>query len=179
MSSRARTRPQRTEYRDYFEQYISLVTEEDVLALMTTQMGAIVGALGGLDPARGGHRYAAGKWTVREVLGHLIDAERVFGYRALSIARGETFSLPPFDENRYVAVAHHDGVPIDALAEEFSAVRRSHVLMLGQLDEAAWCRVGVANQHPLSTRAVAFIMAGHTRHHANLYTERYGIQVQA
>lgn len=172
-------RPEPSEYRDYFERYISLVKEDDVLALMNVQADAVHGALSGLSQERGGYRYAPGKWTVREVLGHLIDTERVFGYRALSIARGETFSLPSFDEDKYATAAGHDRAPVDELAEEFATLRRSHVLMLRHVDATAWLRVGVCNGHPLSTRAVAFIMAGHVRHHANLYSERYGVPVRA
>ncbi len=172
-------RPDQSEYRDYFERYISLVRETDLLGLLNVQADAVHGALSGLSEERAGHRYAPGKWSVRQVLGHLIDTERVFGYRALSIARGETFNLPSFEEDRYAEAAGHDRAPIDELAEEFATLRRSHVLMLRHLDEAAWRRVGLANGHPLSTRAAAFIMAGHVRHHANLYTERYGVPVRA
>lgn len=177
--SNIHTRPDASEYRNYFERYISLVKEDDVLAVLNVQADAVHGALSGLSQERGGHRYAPGKWSVREALGHIIDTERVFGYRALSVARGETFSLPSFEEDRYAAVAGHDQVPIDELAEEFATLRRSHVLMLRHMDASAWRRVGLANGHPLSTRAAAFIMAGHVRHHATIYTERYGVPVRA
>lgn len=179
MSSRTSTRPDSSEYRDYFERYISLVEEIDVLGLLNAQADLVHGAMSGLSEERGGYRYAPGKWTVREALGHLVDTERVFGYRALSIARGETFNLPSFEEDLYAAAAGHDRAPIDELAEEFATLRRSHVLMLRHLDDAAWQRIGLSNGHPLSTRAVAFIMAGHVRHHAHLFTERYGVPVRA
>lgn len=168
-----------TEYAPHFDRYVSLVKEGDVLGLLNTQAAAVHGALSGLSDDRAGFRYAPGKWTVREVLGHLVDTERVFGYRALSIARRETISLPGFDENEYAAVAGHDRVPIDELAEAFATLRRSHVLLFKHLDDEAWRRVGTVNTHPTSTRAMAYIMAGHIRHHANLYTERYGIPVRA
>jgi uncharacterized damage-inducible protein DinB len=136
-------------------------------------------ALSGLSDERASWRYAPEKWSVREVLGHVVDTERVFGYRALAIARGETYSLPSFDENAYAAIAGHDRAAIDRLAEEFATLRRSHALMLSHLDEDAWSRKGVVNGNPMSTRAMAFIMAGHVRHHARILTDRYGLVVRA
>jgi len=172
-------RPTTDEYLPYFDRYVSLVTEDDVLALMNAQAASVHGALSGLSDERAGYRYASGKWTVREALGHLIDTERVFGYRALSIARGDTFSLPSFEQDDYVAAAGHDRAPVDELAEEFATLRRSHVLLFRHLDDGAWRRIGTVNQHPTSPRAIAFIMAGHVRHHAHVYSERYGIPVRA
>ncbi len=172
-------RPTPAEYFAYFERYVSLIKEDDVVALLNAQADVVYAALTGLSHERAGSRYAPGKWSVREVLGHMIDAERIFGYRALSIARGEKFSLPGFEENDYAAVAGHDRVPIDELAEEFATLRRSHALMLMHLDDDAWRRMGVVNQNATSTRAMAFILAGHVRHHANILTERYGIPVRA
>ena len=172
-------RPAPTEYFGYFDKYVSLVSEDDVLGLLNVQADNVHGALSGLSEERAAYRYAPDKWTVREALGHLVDTERIFGYRALSIARRETFSLPGFEEKDYAAVAGHDRAPIDELAEEFATLRRSHVLMLKHLDDEDWRRVGTVNGNPTSTRALAFIMAGHVRHHANLYTERYGIPVRA
>jgi hypothetical protein len=172
-------RPTSAEYSASFERYVSLVTEDDVLPLLDAQASGVRSAVGVLSAERAGYRYAPGKWSVRETIGHLIDTERVFGYRALSIARGETFSLPPFDENRYADVAGHDRAPIGELAEEFASLRRGHVLMLQHLDEEAWTRKGVVNQHPTTPRGLAFIMAGHVRHHALILTDRYGVAVRA
>jgi len=111
---------------------------------------------------RARHRHRTGVWI-----------------RALSIARGELSSLPPFDEKAYAGIARHDRVPIDQLAEEFATLRRSHVLMLTHLDDEAWSRRGVVNGQPMSTLAMAFIMAGHVRHHAQALSERYGVAVRA
>lgn len=172
-------RPTAGEYADHFDRYVSLVTEPDVLSVLNAQASTVHDALSGLSDGRAAHRYAPGKWTVREALGHLVDCERVFGFRALAIARGEQYSLAPFDEDAYASVAAHDRVPIDGLAEEFATLRRSHVLMLKHLDDDGWRRVGVVNNVGTSTRAVAFIMAGHVRHHARLLTDRYGVVVRA
>lgn len=172
-------RPDRGEYPQYFERYVSLLTHNTIVPVLNEQADGVHGALSGLSGERAAWRYAPGKWSVRELLGHVVDTERVFGHRALAIARGETYSLPSFDENAYAAIAHHDHAPIEQLAEEFATLRRSHVLMLTHLDEAAWARRGVVNGKPMSTRAMAFIMAGHVRHHARVLTERYGVVVRA
>jgi uncharacterized damage-inducible protein DinB len=172
-------RPAPSEYAASFDRYVSLVPESDVLVVLNGQAERVHAALSGLSDERAGHRYAPDKWSVREWLGHVIDAERVFGYRAMSIARGEAQSLPSFDEKTYAEAANHEQTPIDELAEEFATLRRSHVLMLKHLTPDAWGRVGVVGEHPTTTRGMAFIMAGHVRHHANVMKERYGIPVRA
>ena len=172
-------RPTPAEYAPHFDRYVSLVRESDVLAVLNGQAEKIHAALSGLSDERAAHRYAPDKWSVRESLGHIIDAERVFGYRAMSIARGEVQPLVSFDQDAYASSANHDQAPIDELAEQFATLRRSHVLMLKHLRPEAWGRVGVVGEHPTSTRGMAFIMAGHVRHHANVLKERYGISVRA
>jgi hypothetical protein len=174
-----RMRPSASECFSYFERYVSLVPEGDVLAALRNQVNAVQSAFGTLTEERAGFRYSEGKWSAREVLGHIIDAERVFGYRALCIARGEILSLPSFDENAYAAAAGHDRSPLPELVEEFCELRRSHIHMLRHLDDAAWQRVGRVDEHPTSTRAMAFITAGHVRHHAAVLSERYGIEIVA
>ena len=163
----------------HFAPYIALVTETDVLSALEAQVPAVEGALGGLSPQQGGFRYAEGKWTVGEVLGHVIDAERVFGFRALSAARGERANLPSFDENVYAAASSHAACPVGELVEEFAALRRSHVLMFRHLDATAWDRLGLVAGHPNAARSWAFVLAGHLRHHAKVLTERYGVAVPA
>jgi len=172
------SRPSLGEYFSYFERYVSLVTETDVRSAMVSQVGTIHATFNPLSVEQAGFRYAPGKWSVREVLGHIIDTERVFGYRALCIARGEILSLPSFDENKYEAAAVHDRYPLAELVEEFSELRRSHVHMFKHIDDSAWLRMGRVNDHPTSTRAVAFIMVGHVRHHARILSERYGVAVR-
>lgn len=172
-------RPPPDEYPEFFERYVSLLTQDSVVPVLNAQASAMHDALSGLSDERAGWRYAPEKWSIRELLGHVVDTERVFGCRALAIARGETHSLPSFDENAYAAIAGHDRAAIDQLAEEFATLRRSHVLMLSHLEEDAWSRKGTVNGNTMSTRAMAFIMAGHVRHHARILTERYGVVVRA
>lgn len=173
------SRPPASEYRAYFDRYVSLVEELDLPALLEHQASSLREGLVGLSEERAGFRYAPGKWSVREVLGHMVDTERVFGFRALSIARGELASLPPFDENAYAVLAGHDRCSITGLVDEFTQVRNSHVLLFRHMDDAAWERLGRVDGHPTSTRAVAFIMAGHVRHHARVLSTRYGVRVSA
>jgi hypothetical protein len=136
-------------------------------------MKELPAALAGVRGEAERFRYAEGKWSIREVVGHVIDAERVFGYRALCIARGETASLPSFDENEYVANASFDHCTLEELLEEFVQVREGHLAFFRHLSKEAWTRSGVANASPVSVRALAFILAGHPRHHLAVLRERY------
>jgi hypothetical protein len=168
-------RPSETEYAPFYAGYVSLVPEADVLGALAAQAEEL-GRLAASVPAeKERHRYAEGKWSVREVVGHLTDAERVFGYRAFCFSRGEQAALPSFDENAYVAAARSDGVPLRDLVEELVLVRRSNLAFLGRLTEAEWGRVGTASGKPVSVRALAFIMVGHPRHHLGILRERYRI----
>lgn len=168
-------RPAPGEYNPYFERYVSRVPEPDVLPVLEAQRAEVRGVLSGVPEERGGYRYAPEKWSVRQMVGHVIDTERIFAYRALCIARGETAALPGFEQDDYVAAAGHDGWTLAELREDFDAVRRSNVAMLAHLDEPAVRRVGTASGHPTSVRALAFIMAGHVRHHLGILAERYAI----
>ena len=172
-------RPTPAEYYSYFERYVSLVPESDVLSALSKQLKAAEEPWATRLEERAGFRYAEGKWTVRELLGHVIDTERVFGYRALSIARGETTSLPGMDEKQYASASGHDQCAARELVDEFAALRRSHVLMFRHLPESVWTKIGRVNEHPTSTRALAFIMVGHVRHHAEILVSRYGIEIPA
>ena len=118
-------------------------------------------------------RYAEGKWSIREVVGHVVDTERIMGYRACCVARGETASLPGFDENAYVQNASFDACPLPELLDELAVVREGNLALFRHLDAGAWSRVGTANAHPISVRALAYVMLGHPRHHLAVLRERY------
>lgn len=167
------SRPSPTEYAPYFKRYIDLVSESDFTTVLAGQPAEYGALLGKLSQQQAGFRYAPGKWSIREVVGHVIDAERVFGYRALCIARGETVSLPSFDENAYAARSSHDAVALEKLLEELAQVRRGHLALFEHMDQAAWERTGVVNQNAISVRGLAYIMTGHARHHAGILNERY------
>src|ERR1700682_3281374 len=167
-------RPDPAEYAPNFQGYIDRANSaDDIIAALTTQTGELRALVGGLDDAAAGHRYAEGKWTIREVIGHVTDAERVFGYRAMCIARGETTSLPGFDENVYAAHSPADArTLVDPLAE-FTELRSANVRMLRALTPESWTRGGTANGKPVTARAIAYVMLGHGRHHIAVLGERY------
>ena len=166
--------PEAGEFAPFYAGYVQLVTEEPVVAL-EAQARKTQALLAGLSDAQAGHRYAEGKWTVRDVAGHMADAERVMSYRAMRIARGDATPLHGFDENAYVEVAGADRRPIAELAAELAAVRNATLALFRGLDAEAWRRRGAANGNPVSVRALAHIIAGHERHHVEILRTRYGI----
>ena len=166
-------RPLESEYAPYYRGYVAQVAEEEILPVLRSQIEALDLLLDQVTPERETYRYAEAKWSIREVVGHLIDGERVFGYRALCIARGENQNLPGFDEKEYMLSAPYNRVDLEDLMSEFRLVRLSNIAMLRNLDEEAWSRMGTANDAPVSVRALAFIMGGHIRHHMGVLSERY------
>lgn len=168
-------RPAESEYAPFFAGYVAQVPEADVLAVLESQPEVIRRVAAGVDLEREGFRYAAGKWSVREVFGHMADTERVVIYRALSIARGNDVELPGFDENGSVEASGFDQRPLASLVDELLAVRTASLPLFRHLDADAWQRVGTANGHPVSVRALAFITAGHVRHHLAILRDRYGV----
>lgn len=168
-------RPDPSEYNPYFERYISLVSGDRVVPVLTEQVTPLREMLRDLNDERAAYRYAPGKWSVRESMGHVVDTERVFGYRALWVARGDTAPLPSFDQDAFAAVAGHDHCSLTELVDEFVQLRQSHIMMFNHFPDDAWARVGEAGGNPLSARAAAFIMAGHVNYHLALFKERYGL----
>jgi hypothetical protein len=168
-------RPGEHEYVPYHARYVSLVGEDDAIAALAGQQDEVRRLVSSVPPERETYRYAPGKWSVREVLGHLVDSERVLGYRAYCISRGELAALPAFDENAYVAASRYDEIPVLELGRELLAVRGVNLLALRRLDSAAWARMGIASGKPISVRALGFVMAGHLQHHVAILLDRYGI----
>lgn len=167
------TRPNETEYAPDYQGYINQVNEADILPVLRAQMDDLDVLLERVAPEKETHRYAEGKWSIREIVGHLIDGERVFGYRAFSIARGEQQNLPGFDQDDYMLTAPYHNIELEDLLSELRLIRLGNIAMFRTLDEASWNRVGTANENQISVRAIAFIMAGHLRHHMNVLRERY------
>ena len=168
-------RPAESEYAPYYQSYIGQVNESEILPVLRSQLDDLDLLLGKVAPERETYRYAESKWSIREIAGHLIDGERVFGYRAFCIARGESQNLPGFDQNEYILTATYDRIDLEDLLSEFRLVRLSNIAMFRTLDEEAWMRMGTANDNQVSVRALAFIMAGHVRHHMGVLRERYGL----
>lgn len=167
-------RPENTEYAPFYEGYIARVPETEVLPVLESQI-AEMRALAAAAAEKETFRYGPGKWSVREVIGHLTDAERVFGFRAFCFSRGEEAALPGFEENQYVAASGYDAVDLASLVREWTLVREGNLEVLRRLPEEAWSRTGTASGWPISVRALAYAMAGHLRHHRAILRERYGI----
>ncbi len=168
-------RPLESEYAPDYLGYVANVSEEEILPVLRSQLDALDVLLNRVTPERETYRYAEGKWSIREIVGHLIDAERVFGYRAFCIARGENQDLPGFEQNDYIAAARYDSIDLDDLLSELRLLRLANLAFMRNLDELAWATVGTANANEVSVRALAFMMAGHVRHHMEVLRERYGL----
>ena len=167
-------RPETGEYNEGFQRYVDrAIDEKDIVGAFERQVDEVRKAFEPYSPAKETYRYAPGKWSVRELLGHVLDTERVFGFRMLALGRGEAQGLPGMDENVYAAGAPHHAVPLASLLEQFALVRRSHVLMLRDFDDAAWACEGIANGNRITVRATPFIMLGHVRHHLAVLAEKY------
>ena len=166
-------KPDQTEFLPYYGKYIDLVPTGDVISTLTTQMAETQVLLRSLPASVATYRYAPGKWSVKEVIGHLIDSERIFASRALRFARNDATPLPGFEQDDYVRNATFDAYPAAELASEFECVRQSTVFLFKHLDEAAWLRRGIANDAEVSVRALAYIIAGHELHHRKILDTRY------
>jgi hypothetical protein len=166
-------RPSVGDYGAYYQTYIDLVEGEDHLAALASEAERTQEILRGVPEERGGHRYAVGKWSLKEVLGHILDCERIFTMRALCIARGESQSLPGFEQDDYVAQGGFDGLAVTDLASQLGHQRTGTLDVFASLDAASLDRRGTANDQPLTPRAVAFILVGHERHHVDVLQRRY------
>ncbi|MGA7319738.1 MAG: DinB family protein [Candidatus Sulfotelmatobacter sp.] len=166
-------RPQPVEYAPYYGRYISLVEGEDILGTLDQQRRQSMMLLSGRNENDGEFRYAPDKWSAKEVLGHICDAERVFAYRALRISRADATPLEGFEQDDYVRNGPFAHRPLTDLVEEFIAVRRATLSLLRNLDEAAWMRRGTANKNEVSVRGIAYIIAGHELHHRRILEEKY------
>ena len=167
------TRPAASEYLPYYERYIGLVPEGDVVATLVNQMIETQSLLRALPASVATYRYAPEKWSVNELVGHMIDSERIFTSRALRFARNDPAPMPSFDQNDYVRNATFDSYPLADLASELEAVRHATIFLFRHMDEQAWSRRGVANNAEVSVRALAYIVAGHELHHREILSARY------
>jgi len=175
MPTTLRARPDASEYAPFYHGYVEAVPEGDIVELLRSGGQELVDAIGRIPEDRGGFRYGPEKWSIREVLGHLIDAERIFAYRALRVGRGDHTPLASFDENEYVKTAGSDARTIADLVRELRAVRETTVMLFASLPDDAWGLRGVASGKDVSLRALAYITAGHARHHLRILRERYAI----
>src|SRR5215831_18174717 len=173
MSRAISVRPQSNEYAEFYADYISKVPGADALTFLQQQLDSVASWVGSIDETSGDYRYEPGKWSVKEVLGHIIDSERVFAYRALVFSRGDKTPLPGFDQDTWATHANYVNLPVRDIAAEFEFVRRSTIALFRHLDTEAWGRQGTANNKEITTRAVAYIIGGHTQHHLDILNARY------
>jgi uncharacterized damage-inducible protein DinB len=167
------TRPGSDEHAPYYAGYIAAVPEGDLIETLERQLAASLATWRGVPEARGAHRYAEGKWSVKELINHVIDAERVFAYRVLRAARNDETALPGFDENRFAKASHADQRAIGDQASEFEHLRRGNIALFTSLDDEAAARRVTASGHPITARALMWVIAGHERHHDRVLRERY------
>ena len=172
-TTQAISAPDTSEYAPYYGKYITLVGGNDVVAALEDQPRATQALLSGLTDEQGDYRYAPDKWSIKEMLGHIVDAERVFSYRALRFARNDQTPLASFEQDDYVRAGNFPDRRLADLIEEFVAVRRATVWLFRQLSAEAWMRRGIASGNPVSVRAIAYIIAGHELHHRRILQEKY------
>jgi uncharacterized damage-inducible protein DinB len=168
------TRPDSSEHAPYYGKYIALVPDGDIVATLEAQRSETARFLAGLSEQQAAHRYAPDKWSVKEVVGHVADSERIFAYRALRISRGDQMPIEGFEQDDYVRAAQFDRLSIADLAAEFTSVRQATLRLFANLSPDAWTRRGVANKNEVSVRALAYMIAGHELHHRQILREKYG-----
>jgi uncharacterized damage-inducible protein DinB len=157
----------------FYHKYVEQIQEDNVNEAIQNNTEKVLSLLRSLPTEKWSYRYAEGKWSIKEMLQHITDTERIFSYRALCFARGERLSLPGFDENTYAAASKADERTSEALMTEFEAVRKSAALLFAMFDEEQLNATGVANNNPISVNAIGFILPGHAQHHLNILQERY------
>src|SRR5574338_1074076 len=166
-------RPDRTEAAEYYFRYIDLAPDGDIRQTLRSQRAELLSLFRAVDEGTAGHRYAEGKWTLRQVLGHLIDTERLFVMRAFWFGRGFDTPMASFDQDAAIAVADFDSRSWGSLIEEFAATRDASLAFFDGLPEDAWDRHGIASGNPVTVRALAWMTAGHGEHHARIVRDRY------
>jgi len=173
MTAATISRPAKSEYAPYFGTYIDKVDDGDVLDILAKQIDQTVATLSRVPEKDAGYRYAPGKWSIKEIVGHMSDTERIFVYRGLCFARGDAQPLPGFDENTYVSNASFDDRTLKDHLDEFRAVRAATMFFLKGLNARELMRSGTANNNPYTVRSIPYILAGHEKHHMGVVKERY------
>jgi hypothetical protein len=167
------SRPQSDEYASYYEKYVSLIPGGDIVGTLEAQRVQMAQLLAARSEREGNFRYAPGKWSVKEVIGHISDAERIFSYRLLRIARGDETPLPGFEQDGYIVTGGFGARTLADVAAEFAAVRMATMALVQSLPDEAWKRRGMASDDPVTARALAYIIAGHEMHHRKILDEKY------
>lgn len=166
-------RPDTNEYANFYSGYIELVQEADIVETFRRQADEVLELFSSVSEEKGGFTYAEGKWTVKELLGHMIDGERIFAYRLHRFSHGDLTELSGFDQDIYIANGRYNDRDIEGLLKEFMLQRHSNLIMITALRDSDWDLSGVASGASVTVRALAFVMAGHVRHHLNILREKY------
>ncbi|MGB0861485.1 MAG: DinB family protein [Saprospiraceae bacterium] len=166
-------RPNANEYAPYYHTYIGKVPEGKLIQLLSTQIENTLTTFARISEEKGAYRYAEGKWSIKEVLGHIIDTERIMVFRALAIGRGDKTPIPGFEQDDYVATSNADARTIAEMVEELKLVRQSTIALFQSFTDEMMQELGTASGLPVSTRALAYIIVGHELHHLGILKERY------
>jgi len=166
-------KPAPDEYADFYAGYISGVPDGEILTLLQSELERTSSLLRSLTPEQASHRYGEGKWSVKEIVGHIIDGERTFGHRALCFARQDPAHLPGFDQEDYAQSSNADDRPLNQLVDELNTVRQSNIALFRSLDDAMWSHRGIASDCEFTVRALAYIIVGHEIHHRSVIERRY------
>lgn len=166
-------KPETSEYNPFYETYVSKVASDDMLSVLREQLATVSSFFGALTEAQGEHRYAEGKWSIKEALNHINDIERIFSYRAMCIARGETQSLPGMDQDTYQENSGADRRSLTSLVKEFEAIRHATLCLFEHMSDEDGLKVGEASGSKISVRALAALIAGHALHHQQVTQQKY------
>lgn len=166
-------RPEISEFDPYYNTYVSLVNGEQVIETLGAQPAELRSIFRAVPDAKGSYAYAEGKWTIKELLSHLIDAERIFAYRILRISRGDKTPIEGFEQDGYIENSNANNRTLADLLEEFELQRRSNMNMIRNLSDDSTRQIGTASEKTISVRALVYIMAGHVQHHINILRDRY------
>ena len=166
-------RPAKGDYGEYYQKYVDLVKGDDIFRILVEQNMDSQNVLNSFSESKGNYKYAEGKWTVKEVIGHMMDVERIFAYRALCIARGETNPLPGMDQDMYVSNGSFNKRQLFDLNYEYRLLRESNILLFGGFDKSVLQNKGTASGYVVTVLALMFMTVGHEKHHLNVLMERY------
>ncbi len=166
-------KPNVTEYAPYYQRYIDLITTDDIFSFFKQQTEEIVALFTNLSEEQASFRYAEGKWTIKELLAHIVDSERIFGYRVLAISRGEKNPLPGFAENEYVKNGKYENRSLQSFLSEYSYLSSANLELFKSLDEEMHAQKGTASGKEVTARAILFVTIGHEKHHLEIIKSRY------
>jgi len=166
-------RPEANEYAEYYSRYTGRIPGTDIVPVLERQLESTLTLLRKIDERKADFRYEPGKWSIKQLVGHMIDCERVFAYRALVFSRNDTATLPGFDQDKWAEQGNQSSLTMSAITDEFEAVRRATICLFRNVEPAAWMRKGTANGKEVTVRGLAFITAGHLDHHIEILKSRY------